>query len=80
MIKSQKVQGAPGTPGAAVDLGLLEDGNVAMQFPERIRQIVFSPAQAKQLGLGLIELGTHGESVQRMAPPEKTGAMPRRKM
>ena len=62
----------------SLDLGVLDDGTVVMQFGELVKQMTFSPSQAKQLGLGLIEMGTRGESLQRISLPGKTAIGPRR--
>ena len=61
------------------DLALLDDGTVVQQFGERIKQMTFTPEQAKQIGLGFIEMGTRGESLQRVSPPGLTAMGPRRK-
>ena len=63
---------------ASADAGLLQDGNVVIQFSELIRHFVFTPEQAISFGTGLIKLGAHGESVQRVSPPGKTADGPRR--
>jgi hypothetical protein len=63
---------------ASADAGLLQDGNVVIQFSELIRHFVFTPEQAISFGTGLIKLGAHGESVQRVSPPGKTSDGPRR--
>lgn len=60
------------------DIGLLDDGTVVIQFSELVKQMTFSPAQAIQLGVGFIQMGTRGESVQRVQPPGKTASGPRR--
>lgn len=67
-------------PKGTCDIGVLDDGQVVIQFGELIKQMTFTPQQAKQLGLGLIEMGTKGESLQHVQPPAKTAAMPRRRM
>ena len=64
----------------ALDIGVMDSGQVAIQFNQLIRQVVFSPEQAISLGVNLIKAGTRGESLQRVAPPGKTTASPRRRM
>ncbi len=68
----------PATNEGSLDLGVLDDGTVVIQFNTRIKQMIFTPAQAKAVGMGLIEMGTRGESLQRVSPPGKTAAGPRR--
>ncbi len=60
------------------DLGLLEDGTVIIQFGALVKHMTFTPQQAVQLGVGFIQMGTRGESVQRVSPPGKTSTGPRR--
>ncbi len=60
MAKKQQGQ------GSSLDLGVLDDGTVVMQFGQLVKQMTFSPEQAKSLGLGLIEMGTRGESLHRV--------------
>jgi len=48
------------------DLGVLDDGKVVIQFGELVRQMTFTPEQAKQLGLGFIEMATRAESQSRL--------------
>ncbi len=62
-------------PSNSVDLGVLDDGQVVLQFGELIKQMTFTPAQAKQLGLGLIEMGTKAEALQRVQPVGKMSAV-----
>lgn len=64
--------------GSTCDLGLLDDGNVVIQFGELVKQMTFTPTQAIQLGVGFIQMGTRGESIQRVQPPGKTSVGPRR--
>lgn len=46
------------------NLTLLDDGTVVIRFTEKVSEMVFTPAQAKQIGVGFIEMGTRGEMVQ----------------
>lgn len=55
------------------NLAVLDDGMVVIQFDRSVRQMTFTPEQAKQIGIGFIEMGTRGESLQRVSPPAKTG-------
>jgi len=59
-------------PEGSCDIGVLDSGQVVIQFSELIKQMTFTPQQAKALGMGLIEMGTRGESLQRVQPPDKT--------
>ena len=59
-----------------LDLAVLDNGMVVIQFRERIKQVTFTPEQAKSLGVGLIEMGTRAESLQRAVG--KTAIGPRR--
>jgi hypothetical protein len=61
------------------DIGLLNDGMVVIQFPEPIRHMTFTPAQAEAIGVAFIKNAAHGESIQRVSPPGKTAVGPRRK-
>lgn len=61
------------------NLAVLNDGQVVIQFSAAIKEVLFTPEQAKQIGLGFIEMGTRGESLQRVSPPGKTAVGPRRK-
>ena len=62
----------------SLDIGILDNGHVALQLNQSVRQIVFSPEQAISLGVSLIKAGTRGESLQRVSPPGKTTNGPRR--
>jgi hypothetical protein len=62
-----------------LDLGLLDDGTIVIQFDKLVKQMTFTPEQAKSLGVGFIEMATHGASVQRMQPPGQTAIGPRGK-
>jgi hypothetical protein len=66
MKKQQKIE--EGT----CDLGLLNDGTIVIQFGKLVKHMVFTPQQAKMLGLGLIENAVRGESLQRVSPPGQT--------
>ena len=61
--------------GDTCDVGVLDSGLVVLQFGEAIKQMTFHPHQAKSLGLGLIEMATRAESLQRVQPPGKTSAI-----
>ena len=69
-----------GSGETALDIGILDTGQVALQWSQLVRQMVFSPEQAIALGVSLIKAGTRGESLQRVQPPGTTAAQPRRKM
>ncbi len=58
-------------PKNTLDVGVLDDGQVVMQFGELTKQMTFTPEQAKQVGLGLIEMGTRAESLTRATFNEK---------
>jgi hypothetical protein len=73
-IGGQHVKPGPTT----CDLGLLNDGTVVIQFSEPVKQMTFTPEQATGLGVGFIQMGTRGESLQRVSPPEKTAQGSRR--
>lgn len=49
-----------------VDLGLLNDGSVVLQFGALLKQMTFTPEQARSLGVGLIEMATRADSVGRL--------------
>lgn len=59
----------------SLDIGVLESGQVVIQFGAAIKQMTFTPQQAKELGLGLIEMGTRAESIQRVQPVGKMSAV-----
>lgn len=62
----------------SLEIGVLDDGIVVIQFNKLIKQVNFTPEQAISLGVGLIQWGTRGESLQRVAPPAKTALGPKR--
>jgi hypothetical protein len=64
---------------SSVDVGLLKDGSVVIQFAEAVRHVTFTPAQAEVVGMALIKNAAHGESIQRVQPPGQTAVGPRRK-
>ena len=66
------------TQDTSLDIGILDNGHVAIQLNQMVKQIVFSPEQAISLGVNLIKAGTRGESLQRVSPPGKTSSGPRR--
>lgn len=70
--------GTNGGPGT-IDVGLLNDGSVVIQFAEPVRHMTFTPAQAEAIGVAIIKNAAHGESIQRVQPPGQTAAGPRRK-
>lgn len=76
MSKQQKKEKRP-DPGTC-DVGVLNDGMVVIQFGEPIQQMTFTPKQAVELGVGFIQAGTRGESLQRVSPPAQTGPGSRR--
>ncbi len=51
---------------SSLDVGLLTDGMVIIQFGESVKQFIMTPEQATAIGLGLIKNAAHGESVQRV--------------
>ncbi len=63
MAKSQK-QGE----STSVNIGVLDDGTgtVIFQTNHLVKEIRFTPEQAIALGVGLIQWGTRGESLQRV--------------
>lgn len=61
-------------PDNSCDIGVTDDALVVVQFAVPTKEMTFSPQQAKQLGLGFIEMGTKAESLQRVQPPGKTVA------
>lgn len=61
------------------DVGLLEDGTVILQFGQLVKHMTFTPEQAIGLGVGFIQMGTRGESLQRVQPPGRTAVGPGRK-
>lgn len=75
MANSNTLQKERDVPEGTADLGLLDDGTVVLQFSKLLKQMTFTPAQAKQLGLGFIEMATRAESVQRVQPPARTSSM-----
>lgn len=48
-------------PANSVDLGVLDTGEVVIQFGELIRQMTFTPEQARKIGQGFIEMATKCE-------------------
>jgi len=57
----------PATVAAnSFDLGVLDNGQVVIQFGGLIRQMAFTPEQAKGIGLGFIEMATRAESLSRL--------------
>jgi len=58
MAKQQKKK----EESTSLDLGLLDDGTVVMQFGRLVKQMTFTAAQARALGVGLIENATHSDS------------------
>ena len=72
--KKQKEQGQEREiQRGTVDVGLLDDGLIVIQFGTPITQMTFSPEQARAFGVGLIETATKGFSLQRVQPPGLTG-------
>lgn len=61
-------------------LVVLDDGHVALQFEKPTKDLVFTPEQAKSLGVGFIEMGTRAEYVKRFGSEIHRSAMPARKM
>lgn len=61
-----------------IDIGVLDNGAVAIQFGLLVKQVVFTPEQAISFGVNLIKAGTRAESIQRVSPPGKTAQGPRR--
>jgi hypothetical protein len=59
----------------SLDIGVLESGHVVIQFGSAIKQMTFTPQQAKDLGLGLIEMGTRAEAISRVQPVGKMSAV-----
>ena len=49
-----------------VDLGLLDDGTVIIQFGTLLKQMTFTPEQARSLGLGFIEMATRADGMKRL--------------
>lgn len=50
-----------------LDLGV-KDGNVVIQFASPIAQMTFSPAQARELGQGFIEMAVKAEAIMPRSP------------
>jgi hypothetical protein len=77
----------PESGAPAFNVVALDTGNVAIQFSERINGMVFTPDQARALGVGLIEMATRvhlltlpqkSEFEQRVEMASRSHASPRR--
>ena len=78
MAHSKRGAPSPGIrkiPENSLDIGVLDSGQVVMQFGELTRQMTFTPEQARDLGMGLIQMGTRAESLQRVQPVAKMSAV-----
>jgi len=66
----------------ATDFNLIvtNDGLVAVQFKQSLREMFLTVEQAKALGVGLIEMGTRAEYVLRFGADVHQSPMPAGKM
>jgi hypothetical protein len=78
MARSQNKRLGNGAPTCNI-VGL-DNGNVAIQFSEDLREMVFTPEQAKALGVGFIEMATRSEYVRQTVVHSTLSAMPKRTM
>ena len=49
------------TPKNSVDLGVLNDGNVIINFAELVQHMTFTPEMARKIGQGFIEMATKAD-------------------
>ncbi len=62
MFRKAQTKQIAHTPAAnSVDLGVLQTGEVVLQFGELVQHMTFTPDQARQLGQGFIEMATKAE-------------------
>lgn len=66
--------------GAKFNVIATTSGHVAIQFERQLKELILTSEQAKQLGVGLIEMGTRAEYVQRFGADVHQASQPTRRM